>query len=160
MGTKAAPILTITIPPGWISKPEALKRSNRSLKRFEQTIRREAIETRYTTNPGKRPMPIYRIEDIDRITKRGPQPGAMILSQQALVARPPKPAPPAPAAAPPDISIDRMHLVSMKQAQKLGYPRELLRRWKGEAGDPNAPGVWYGKKSFKFSVAALHKIFA
>jgi hypothetical protein len=71
-----------TVPPGWITKSQALLLVHRSMKRFEQSIKRHNIETRYVARPGKRPAPIYREADImplirQRVTLKPPTSAAM-----------------------------------------------------------------------------------
>lgn len=147
-------VVLSVIPEGYVAKPEAIQLSNRSLKGFEQTVAAQQIETLYVTNPGKRPLPIYKRTDIERIVKAEPTTTSqelVVAGTKALV-RKPRRVTPIEMPAQTGVSIDRMHLITQGQAHRLGYPISILREWRDS---PTPPGIAYGKSGFRYSVPAL-----
>lgn len=152
------------IPPDYVTKPEAMKILNRSLKRFEAAVKDAGVTTEYVENKGTRPIAIYRRADIEGIrdgrTIAAPKAlaplGERIAAGLARLDNRDKLKAIAPPAAAPvtTVSIAEKHLVSQTEAHALGYPVELLRQWKNS---DNPPGIRYGKTGFKFSVPALAK---
>src|SRR4030095_12402762 len=58
-----------TIRSGYITKPEAMKRLGKTIKRFEQLITRYQIPAVYVKQQGRRPMPTYRQNDIESLLR-------------------------------------------------------------------------------------------
>ena len=71
--TEPNPVLK-AIPPGWIAKPEAVRLSQRSLKRFEHAATQAGFKTQLVSNPGTRPIRIYRQSDVESIAKGAKSP--------------------------------------------------------------------------------------
>lgn len=144
-----------TLPKGWVTKDEALKLTGRSLKRFEQAVAAANLDKQLLNNPGKRPTPIFRREDIEKLKKGTAQSVAVrrypLITTSPITGMSVRQIEAQPAQA---VSIDRLHLITQEQAQKLGYPRALLREWKRGI---NPPGIKYGVNGFRFSVSGLEE---
>lgn len=157
-GHMPEPTIATTIEPGWITKPEAIEITGISVKRFEQFVKRHHIRTGYVPVPGRRPMPIYPEADIRAVLKRPKAPRAVAadkslaalsttlqeIRKSAREAFSPE--------VPNKVPADRKHLLTMREAHALGWPLDVLRRLKQRE---NPPGLWYGRRAFKFSADLL-----
>ncbi len=161
LSTKQVQPILAELPPGWITKPEAIRLLNRNVKTFEQIVRQHGIKSQLLENPGKRATPIYQRTDIERLV-RPAGPTALVTQPTGPIQpihppiQPPKPIQPTrrlPALAS-AMPVSELHLITAKQAHELGYPYELLREMKRR---PNPPGIRYGKAGFRFSVPALRR---
>jgi hypothetical protein len=146
-----------TIPPGWITKREALRELNRGRVTFERLAKENNLEARLLRRPNAQPELLYSraaVRSLKGQPRRLPAPSpspaptdgtskAPSLVQRLLAAA---------AAAPAVVAIDRKHLLTMKEAHALGYPYEVLRRLREL---PEPPGVRYGKRSFRFIASEL-----
>lgn len=155
--------LTSEIPPGWITKDEAIRISGLTLKPFERWAQRLGVAKKYLPVPARRPIPLYREDEIRTALQR---PRAQMtttrvmsnltntLQEAIATAHGQQLALPAPKA---KISIppDRKHLLTMKEAHELGWPLDLLRALRMQ---DNPPGIRYGRKSFKYSADALRSL--
>ena len=162
---------TILLEPGYVTKPEAMQITGKSLKRFERAIRDYHIATKYVSVPGRRPMPTYSEHDLrvmafkrtaTVITPAPLDPPVTDLAailRELLARNPPAlPAPTTPtAAAAPLTDIAAKQLLTMTEAHRLGWPMDTLRELK-RRHDP--PGVRFGRRGFRFSAAALRTISA
>ena len=155
------------IRPGYLTKDEAMRKTGRSIKRFEQLISRAGIKPVFVSRPNTRPMPTYAQTDIERLMlpqnagtvatrPSAPKPAAAdAVRQLAELLRGITTAPAqlnAPAAGPATPPVADKHLLTMKEAHLLGWPMDTLRMFKRMEVPP---GVRYGKRGFKFSAEAL-----
>jgi hypothetical protein len=144
-----------TIPPGFITKPEAMALVNRSLKVFERLVKEHRIETVAVRMTGRRPMPTYRETDLRSLLRPvpvAPRPRTDVSAVVSTLSTTLKQIAAPAAATRPPVTLGPKHLLTMAEAHQLGWPLELLREMKRR---DNPPGVRYGRRSFKFSADAL-----